>query len=347
MVGDQQYWRPSGQNVSGVIVSRDDHGWLSQLELNGRVPSLFSEGGVTVFSCVRNEMLRLPFFFEYYRQLGVERFIFIDNGSTDGTNQYLLDQSDTGVYSTNASYAESRCGVHWLNSVLDLHSLGQWALVVDADELLAFPFSEQVPIRVLTDFLDSERSEAFIAPMLDMYADAPLDDVGYIPGQNLIEACPYFDLDSYSYVDEKGIGPLPHRGGVRQRLFWSGREHRGAPPVLRKIPLVRWSGDMQYEASTHILRRARLSTTTGILLHFKLLGDFKALANQEADRGEHWDGAAQYQAYAEVLEGRDVLNPYYQGSVKYRGSDLLVGLSLMYVSEAYRAWTAPYRTIDT
>ena len=38
---------------------------------------------IRCFFCGRNEARRLPEFLEYHRRLGVERFFFVDNGSTD------------------------------------------------------------------------------------------------------------------------------------------------------------------------------------------------------------------------------------------------------------------------
>ncbi|MEM9776934.1 MAG: glycosyltransferase family 2 protein, partial [Chloroflexota bacterium] len=39
---------------------------------------------------VRNEGLRIPYFLTYYRQLGIKHFFVVDNGSDDGSVEYLL-----------------------------------------------------------------------------------------------------------------------------------------------------------------------------------------------------------------------------------------------------------------
>ncbi len=38
-----------------------------------------SRNEIRLFSCIRNEVLRLPYFLDYHRSMGVDRFIFIDN----------------------------------------------------------------------------------------------------------------------------------------------------------------------------------------------------------------------------------------------------------------------------
>ncbi|MDP2083648.1 MAG: glycosyltransferase family 2 protein, partial [Gemmobacter sp.] len=49
--------------------------------------------------CLRNERVRLPFFVEYYRKLGINHFLFIDNGSDDGSREWLAEQADVSVWS--------------------------------------------------------------------------------------------------------------------------------------------------------------------------------------------------------------------------------------------------------
>ena len=52
-------------------------------------------GEVRACMVVRNESLRLPSTLAHYRQLGVDRFLVIDNGSDDGTLEFLRGQPDT------------------------------------------------------------------------------------------------------------------------------------------------------------------------------------------------------------------------------------------------------------
>ena len=73
--------------------------------------------GPILFSTVRNEALRLPWFLKHYRDLGVVHFLFVDNGSTDGTGDYLGGHPDVSVWRTEASYKASRFGVDWMNAL--------------------------------------------------------------------------------------------------------------------------------------------------------------------------------------------------------------------------------------
>jgi len=76
------------------------------------------------FLIVRNEALRLPSTLRHHRSLGVHRFFVLDNGSTDGTLDYVLAQPDVHVFSTTERYSQSHCGIVWTNELLNSGSSG-------------------------------------------------------------------------------------------------------------------------------------------------------------------------------------------------------------------------------
>lgn len=109
-------------------------------------------GDILLFSTMRDEFVRLPFFLKYYRNLGVSHFIIVDNDSSDGGREYLAEQSDVSIWTTKSSYKRSKFGVDWLNWLQRKYGHGHWTLVVDPDELFIYPFCDTRPIRALTDW---------------------------------------------------------------------------------------------------------------------------------------------------------------------------------------------------
>ena len=290
-------------------------------------PTAAAEGSVLCFGCVRHEALRMPHFLDYHRALGVERFYIVDNGSSDGTTALLLAQPDIHLFAAAGSYAASLCGVHWLNALLATFAHGHWALTLDADELLVYPHCETVALPGLVDRLEREGADALSGFMLDMYDSGPIRAARYRAGTPFLAACRHFDADTYQRHANFG---LPVRGGPRHRLFWEGRDRPNPSPVLSKIPLVRWRDGLQYEASTHRVGGGiALSDASCVLLHFKLFSDFVESVAQEAMRKEHWDSAAQYAAYAEVLCEQPDLSAGFPGSMSYEDSRQLIALGLM------------------
>lgn len=280
---------------------------------------------IIVVSVVRNEFLRLPWFLNYHRKLGFDKFIIIDNGSTDETATYLKNQPDVNIATTFDSYSKSKCGITWTNKILHDFCKDHWVLIVDADELFVYPYSETINVHILTSYLDQKGDQAVVAPLLDLYSKGPIKDTGYIQGAPFHTYCQYFDSDSYQTQEVPGIVfQAISRGGPRHRLFWENNQLDYPSPYLFKIPFIKWRSDLDLEASTHILNGAKIATLTGVLLHFKFLQDFKDNAELEALRKEHYCNASQYKAYVEGILQDENLSAYYSGSKFYEGSHQLI-----------------------
>jgi hypothetical protein len=85
----------------------------------------------------------LPDFLRHYRSLGIDTFCFIDNGSVDGTRDYLLAQPDCLVYYTDELYKASGFAADWVNRVIAELRISGWFVLVDADEHLCYAHMER------------------------------------------------------------------------------------------------------------------------------------------------------------------------------------------------------------
>ncbi|WP_179381067.1 glycosyltransferase family 2 protein [Jannaschia marina] len=266
------------------------------------------------FTTVRNERLRLPYFLDYYRKKGVDHFFFVDNGSDDGTRDYLAAQEDVSLWTTTASYAKSAFGVDWLNWLMRQHAHRHWCLTVDVDEFLVYPFCDTRPLRALTDWLDASSIRSFGAMLLDMYPKGPIGAQPYREGQDPFEIAAWFDSGNYLFEKNSTFGNLWIQGGVRARRFFEGAP--GKAPALNKVPLVKWRREFVYISSTHALLPRGLNQTydtmggekaTGVLLHAKFLNLFVDRAAEEAGRSEHYRAGDEYKAYAGGLDADEDL----------------------------------------
>ncbi|WP_372602675.1 glycosyltransferase family 2 protein [Actibacterium sp.] len=266
---------------------------------------------ILVFTTLRNERARLPYFFKYYRALGVDHFLMVDNGSDDGTREYLEAQPDVSVWSSTKSYKRSRFGVDWLNWLQRKYAHGHWALVVDVDEFFVYPFCDTRPIRALTDWLDASSIKSFGAMLLDMYPRGPIDAQPYREGQDPLEIASWFDSGNYAIRKNSTFGNLWIQGGPRARAFFSDAPARA--PALNKIPLVKWDRGYTYVSSTHMLLPRGLNLVydewggekaSGCLLHVKFLSTFVEKAQEELTRRQHYANSHEYRAYNKALNAQ-------------------------------------------
>ena len=264
---------------------------------------------ILLISTMRNEDVRLPYFLQYYRDLGVNHFLFVDNASTDKSRDYLLGQPDVSLWYTEASYKRASYGVDWMNYLQNRYGHGHWTLVVDPDEFFVYPFCDTRPIRALTDWLDNSGIRSFGAMLLDMYPKGTVEDYPYQAGQNPMDIACWFDSGNYIIERNEQYGNLWIQGGARARVFFSDKPAKA--PALNKIPLVKWDRRFAYVSSTHMLLPRGLNQVydewggekaSGILLHAKFIDTFTTKAAEELQRNQHYAASIEYRAYAEQFE---------------------------------------------
>ncbi|MEP4196338.1 MAG: glycosyltransferase family 2 protein [Aliishimia sp.] len=260
------------------------------------------------FTTLRNEIMRLPFFLEHYRRLGVGHFFIVDNGSDDGSAEYLRAQKDVSLWHTTASYRGSRFGVDWLNWLKMKHAHGHWVVVVDADETLIYPKWETRDLKQLTDWLDDKQQQMMGAMMLDMYPKGSPDAQSYSSGEDPFQVLNWFDAHGYWVQHQHKLDNFWLQGGVRARCFFADDPARA--PTLNKVPLVRWKRGYAFVNSTHSALPSRLNHTvhsggvdqiSGVLLHSKFLPGTAMRAIEEKDRDEHFQAGTRYGDYYDSL----------------------------------------------
>ena len=284
-----------------------------------------------VFSTLRNENIRLPYFLRYYREMGVKHFLFVDNDSDDGSREYLAQQEDCSVWTTKGSYKASKFGIDWLNWLLRKYGHGHWVLTLDPDEFFVFPFCDTRPIEALTDWLDTYEVRAFSAMLIDMDPKGPIDAQPYARGQNPFEIAQWFDAGNYTIERNWYFQNLWIQGGPRARMFFA--DDPAAAPSLNKIPLVKWHRSYVYASSTHMLLPRGLNRVfddwggekaSGCLLHTKFLSPLTEKVSEELERKQHYAGSREYRAYSDTLaEQPDLWCKFSEKYINWRQLEIL------------------------
>jgi tetratricopeptide (TPR) repeat protein len=220
-------------------------------------------GEVLLFTVIRDEAWRLPWFLATYRKLGVDRFFVVDNGSTDGGAEYLLGQPDVHLFPTVDSYAAAMSGMRWINELVDRFGAGHWCLYVDVDELLVVPGIEDHGLRPLLEVMERKGQEALRAFMLDMHGPTADHRPECRPGDDPLPLFPSFDATHHWF----GAVECPYRqtsGGIRRLA--------GSTCDLTKTPIIRGGRSIRFLSSSHRTTPCVVADVTGALLHFKLAG---------------------------------------------------------------------------
>ena len=292
---------------------------------------------------VRNEALRLPCVLDHHRTLGVDRFLIIDNGSTDGTLDYLAGQKDVHIFPEAGSFAEAKAGMAWSNALRDAFCDDYWTLTLDADELFVFPGYERVGLRSFCDFLDTHSARGAFALMIDMYGPGDVSEATHVASRSLLETCPWFDPAPYETVNVGLFPPIQFKGGPRARAF-DFLPYQPRPPALSKVPLVKWRRGDRYLLSTHAMTPTPIYPMLTALLHFKFLSDFPERVRIALQEGQHHGGSKEYRAYNDTLQAQRGLRLHNAQSVAFTGSDQLLALGLLRTDAAYAAFLKDFLT---
>lgn len=335
------------------------------------LPSQFIEAiksthGAVVFIPVRNEMVRLPAWIRHWRGMGNVTIAAIDNGSTDGTYEFLQAQPDVCVMRTEESFAAANFGMNWLNEIHNRVQAGRWVLFADADECLVYRGWPHVPLADYLARLDHENRTAVYGVMVDMYPDGPVDTAVIPDGQTMFDAAPCYDGDYLFRTTpvkpwHPTVGTIEVIGGPRVRILssyakecrstWWDYFLRGqidrvinrvpdwmvAPlvrimpkqlPQLSKPPIV-LSGSGCHYINNHGVSGGHFFRENVVVCHFKFLSDFVDRVKVEAARKVHFRRGAEYIMYAQAIRRLGELDLRYANSIRFTGSDAFVKQGLI------------------
>jgi glycosyltransferase involved in cell wall biosynthesis len=267
----------------------------------GDRPPPLAERDVAAIVVTHNERRFLPSLLAHYRRLGIARFLIVDDASVDGTPDFLAEQSDVDLWTSNVRFADAGRGKAWRAALLDLYGRDRWYLIVDADEYLVFDAHDRgLDIPGLVDRLERRGIQRCAAPMLDAYRPGAIAAAVFdgAPGQMPWDVATHVDGDGYTLT--RGHTALELTGGPRFRLF-------GSKAKMMKYPLLRVAPWDDVGAPMHAPPPGpqNFRGIFGALLHFKLFSDIRQQAEYKIENGQHYRGAREYRNIRDHLEAAD------------------------------------------
>ncbi|MCY6380444.1 glycosyltransferase family 2 protein [Hoeflea prorocentri] len=336
-------------------------------------PCVDVANGPIAILAVHNEMLRMESLLAHHRSIGIKHFFVVDNGSTDGTGEFLTQQADVTCLPSSQPFKDYKS--LWYNEIANRYAVGRWTLFVDADEQFVYPGWPDKSLAALTDHWNRLGIDALAATLVDLYSHLPFKNIAYEPGTPLLDTCSCFDGDSYYlagvWSDDNGQHPnFSLKGGVRERLFWPNQDKfktrfrnamlspgmhpypfrknllyrivrqllRKIPdpdsPELCKIPLLRWKEGYSIDKGAHRLRGScRIGEDLCTVLHFKFLQDFEQKVRTAVERKQHHKGSIEYASYKSSLDTLPETVFANARSIRFQGMQDLYKAGLAHISK--------------
>lgn len=269
--------------------------------------------------CVeKDDILKLKKFIDHHRRLGIDKFVILDNNSTDGTIEYLLKQKDVVLLRTKTVYSSIR-RIAWINRIIAHYGYNRWYYVADSDELLVYEDCENKSIKDLIEYYKKLKIVRARAILLDMYSKPDY----YINGnvKNYYKECIYFDTNTYHKKENNHFFNI--KGGPRKRVF-------GFNPCLTKYPLVYIKKKDIYIKSHYLYpyNDNFKSNCNLVLKHYKFLPTELGKIKEIVKNGNYSNGSEEYKHYMKVIKKEKKLDFFSESTCKYKNSKSLNQISI-------------------
>jgi len=274
----------------------------------------------------------LPLFFEWHRAIGIERFLYIDNNSTDGSVDIAACQANTIVVACDLEFKLHQSRMR--SAIPRALITGGWTAMIDADEMLDYPERDRL---ALPDFIRTGAADGatgFIGQMLDLFPVGDLRAFDRADFSRCVREYVHYELQSIRRVDYTDVFARWTRtnriasddykflfGGVRARMF-------GEDCCLTKHPLIRTGTCDIAFLHPHFSAGVRCSEKTLLIKHFKFAGDCMArdIGRRESDLVSH----DEHLKRLSVFESGDEVVLFSENARTYGGFDELVDQKIVF-----------------
>ncbi|WP_323780686.1 glycosyltransferase family 2 protein [Leisingera sp.] len=323
----------------------------SMRHLHGPRRQYAATDDVTVVTVVKDGRFFLDEFFAHYRSMGVRHFVFVDNGSSDGTIRRIQQEPGTVVLQSALPTAEFE--PDFRRYAAERYCTGRWCLYADIDELFDFEGREDTGLNCLIRYMNANGFTALAAQMLDLFPAVTLREASDWPFSKVLEDYRYFDLEAietvpyhehshpltagFSYFLQHNSVPGEHIqflfGGIRSKIF-------GEQCCLTKHPLVFLEPGVEAGVHPHCSARVRCADFTALLRHYKFCN-----SPIERDRQSVHDGTIPHGAdklRLAVLDQQDDLTLHTPLAQEYSGIEDLYDKGFLIRSQKFAAFSAVY-----
>ena len=300
---DKKIWNKSFLNLSLITNKRGltlaQEFYKSNICVISEKRKFFNDKDLILICLAKNECDNLKKIYNYYTNLGVNNFVYIDNGSNDNTIEYFKKIENVNLFSVKDEYTSIRRQA-WINKIISRYGFNKWYLVIDSDEYLAFNECEKNSISDAINFFNSKKIERVRALMVDMYPKRIIfnnDNIDFLKKYNL------FDYNTYGvYHSKESMLFDCLNGGMRGRLFSEGDESK--KPWLTKYPLLLFKkGDIQFQSHmSYPFEKNFDSDCYLVLMHYKFLPSDSKKYQDRVKKGNFSLGSWEYKRYIEQMK---------------------------------------------
>lgn len=243
---------------------------------------------VALVCMLKNGSYYLDELISHHRGLGIEHFLFIDNGSDDDTVPRLSQEKGVTVVSNTLPVAKYESLLR--GQIAKQMIKGGWFLFVDTDELIDFIGGENWTIQDYVEYCDAQDFTAIVGQSLDLFSSSPMDESAGWSYRESIERFDRYSLENIQDLDyhdphipfawflrnNRSSNPAIKIkfGGIRNQLF-------GEDCALTKHSMVKNNSNIELYSHPHCSGNVYCADFTLLLRHYKFAGRYLSREQQQ------------------------------------------------------------------
>ena len=247
-----------------------------------------SNDEVVVICMLKNGSYYLDEMMKHYHSIGIENFLFIDNGSEDNTVKQLTQFRNVTVVSNALPVAKYEIALR--SQIANRIVKGGWFLFVDTDEMIDFVNGKGRNIKEFAQYCNQYGYEVVVGQCLDLFSSLPMNETANWSYRQSLAAFDLFSLstiENFDYHDtavkfswflRNNIVSNPSIklkfGGIRKQLFNEDcalSVHR----MVRNLPHTK-----PYTHS-HCSSNTKCADFTLLVRHYKFAGSYLCKEKQQ------------------------------------------------------------------
>lgn len=253
---------------------------------------------VAVVCLLKDGAYYIEEFLAHHRAMAVSHFLFVDNGSTDGTVELLIDLPDVTV--VRCELPIGRYERLMRSQIAGKVFKGGWLLFADSDELVELSHGEGREITAFTAYCNERGFTAVVGQCLDLFSGGSISETADWTYNESIRKFDRYSLDfisHYEYHDPDVAyawfvrnNTVSHPsigfkfGGIRREVF-------GENCGLTNHRFVRNNGRAEVLTHPHCCSNVACADFSLLLRHYKFAGDYlarerKFISDRTWDHGE-------------------------------------------------------------
>ncbi len=294
--------------------------------IHGPPDIFYNKDELAVVCLVKNAEYYINSFISHYFDLGVKHIFFLDNGSTDNTIEFIKQYDNVTIFSSSLSFKKYKLKMK--RFLVNNMPEGRWVLCADIDEFFDFPYSDKISLAGFLEYLNQDNYNAVALQMLDMFSDKSLSHVSIIPGEDLRNSFPFYDISAIRKRAYHG-NIMRHCDGVHSQVFGINKIN------LTKTCLILRDGKIKPFINSHEMRNEKPADVSGVLYHYKFIHHFEKKAAEAVKEKNYYKNSSHYRKYFDVArKNRDMIIKL-PTAKRLRSTNDLIDAGFIVVSEKY------------